>query len=152
MDPFHEMKQRDTAAGFISVGLTLFTAVLGIVNWFELRSLLLACLAFFNVKSSSWQGIDNFTFLMLGVAWLAYVFYCQYLLKKKAISKQVMQATARLLAIQLGLLFVCNLLSHVLLHVPFESYMMLFLVIEGTATLCLSLFAAKAARRQKFLQ
>lgn len=148
MDPFHEMKKRDTAAGFISVGITIFTSVLGIINWFELRSLLLACLAFFNVKASSWQGIDNFTFLLLGVAWLAYVFYSQYFLKKKAASKQVLQAAAMLLAIQLGLLFVCNLLTHVLLNVTFESYMLLFLVIEGISALLLSLFAIKASRER----
>ncbi|SDM84140.1 hypothetical protein SAMN04487897_101222 [Paenibacillus sp. yr247] len=146
MDPFREMKQKDTAAGFISVGLTIITSVLGILNWFELRSLLLACLAFFNVKASSWQGIDNFTFLLMGVGWLAYVFYGQHFLKKKAAAKQVLQAAAMLFAFQLGLLFVCNLLSHVLLKVAFESYMMLFLVIEGTAALLFSLFAVKAAR------
>jgi hypothetical protein len=148
MEPFREMKQQDTAAGFISVGLTIITSVLGIINWFELRSLTLACLAFFNVKASSWQGIDNFTFLLLGIVWLAYVYYCQYFLKKKASAKQVFQAVAMLLAIQLALLFVCNLLSHVLLNVPFESYMMFFLIIEGTAVLLLSLIAVRAARQR----
>jgi hypothetical protein len=148
MDPYREMKQKDTAAGFISVGLTIITSVLGIINWFELRSLILAFLAFFNVKASSWQGIDNSSFLLLGIVWLAYVYYCQYFLKKKASAKQVLQAAAMLLAIQLGLLFMCNLLSHVLLNVPFESYMMFFLVIEGIATLLLSLFAVRAARQR----
>lgn len=148
MEPFREMKQKDTAAGFISVGLTIITSVLGIINWFQLRSLTLACLAYFNVKASSWQGIDNLTFLLLGIVWLAYVYYCQYFLKKKASAKQVLQAAAMLLAIQLGLLFICNLLSHVLLNVPFESYMLYLLIIEGTATLFLSLFAVRAARQR----
>jgi hypothetical protein len=148
MDPYREMKQKDTAAGFISVGLTIITSVLGIINWFELRSFTLACLAYFNVKASAWQSIDNFSFLLLGIVWLAYVYYGQYFLKKKASAKQVLQAAAMLLAIQLGLLFLCNLLSHLLLNVPFESYMMFFLVIEGIATVLLSLFAVRAARQR----
>lgn len=148
MDPFLEMKQRDPAAGYKSVGITVITAALGIMNWFELRSLLLVLLTFFGVKRSSWQGIDNLSFLFMGVVWLAYVFYCQYYLKKKAEAKQVLQASAMLLAIQLGILFVCNLFSHVLLRVPFEMYMMLFLMIEGVLTLLLGWFAWSEARKR----
>ncbi|WP_171687407.1 hypothetical protein [Paenibacillus planticolens] len=142
------MKQRDPSAGYKSVGITVITSALGIINWFELRGLLLVLLTFFGVKRDSWQGIDNFSFLLMGVAWLAYVFYCQYDLKKKAEAGQVLQASAMLLAIQLGLLFVCNFLSHVLLGVPFEAHMMLFLIVEGALTLLLGWFAISAARRR----
>lgn len=149
MDPFLEMKQRDPSAGYKSVGITVITAALGVVNWFELRGLLLVLLTFFGVKRSSWQGIDNFSFLLMGIVWLAYVFYCQYYLKKKAEDKQVLQASAMLLAIQLGLLFVCNLLSHVLLGVPFESSMLLFLIIEGALTVLLGWFSLHAVRSRR---
>ncbi|MBP1966553.1 ABC transporter substrate-binding protein [Paenibacillus aceris] len=69
-------------------------------------------------------------------------------LKKKAEAKQVLQASAMLLAIQLGLLFICNFLSHILLSVPFETHMMLFLILEGVLTLMLGWFAISAARRR----
>ncbi|MDR6882057.1 hypothetical protein [Bacillus sp. 3255] len=148
MDPFLEIKQPDATAGYKSVGITVITAAIGVINWFELRGLLLVLLTFFGVKRSSWQGIDNFSFLFMGVVWLAYVFYCQHYLKKKAEAKQVLQASAMLLAIQLGLLFVCNLFSHVLLSVPFESYMLLFLIVEGIMTLLLGWYSLHAARRR----
>lgn len=148
MDPFLEMKQRDSSAGYKSVGITAITAALGVINWFELRGLLLVLLTFFGVKRSSWQGIDNFSFLLMGVVWLAYVFYCQHYLKKKAEAGQVLQASAMLLAVQLGLLFICNLFSHVLLGVPFEPQMMLFLIIEGILMLLLGAYSFYAARKR----
>jgi hypothetical protein len=148
MNPIHEMNQKHTTAGLISVGLTILTSVLGIFNWLALRSLLLSLLAFFQIKPSAWQGIDNITFLLLGIIWLAYVYYSQYYLKKKVIAKQVLRSVARLLSLQMWILFFSDLLSNLLIQVSLASFNMPVLLIEGSAAILLSLLAVMSARHQ----
>jgi hypothetical protein len=148
MDPIHEMNQKHAAAGLISVGLTIVTSVLGIFNWLALRSLLLSLLAFLQVKPSAWQGIDNITFLLLGIIWLAYVYYSQYYLKKKAIAKQVLKAATRLLSLQMWVLFFSDLVSNLLFRASLVPSNMPVLLIEGSAALLLSFLAVMSARHQ----
>jgi hypothetical protein len=104
MNPFHEEQKKKAAAGLISFGLTIVFSLLGIYNWMELRSLIITMLAVLKVDPYAWQGIDNLTFIMAGVGWLAYVFYSQYYLRKQALAGRVMPAVALLLACQLWLL------------------------------------------------
>jgi hypothetical protein len=148
MDPIHEMNQKYIAAGLISGGLTILTSVLGIFNWLALRSLLLSLLTSLQVKPSAWQGIDNVTFVLFGIIWLAYVYYSQYYLRKKAIAKQVLKAAAGLLSLQMWILFFSDLVPSLLIRPSLASYNMLVLLIEGSVALLLSLLAVISARHQ----
>jgi hypothetical protein len=148
MDPIHEMNQKHTAAGLISVGLAILTAVLGIFNWLALRSLILSLLAFLQVKPSAWQGIDNITFLLLGIIWLAFVYYSQYYLKKKAIAKKVLKAAAGLLSVQMWMLFFSDLVANLLIRASLVPSNMPVLLIEGSAAILLSLLTMMSARHQ----
>ncbi|QGQ96562.1 hypothetical protein EHS13_17575 [Paenibacillus psychroresistens] len=148
MNTIREMNQKHPTAGLISVGLTILTSVLGIYNWLALRSLILSLLAFFEVKPSAWQGIDNITFLLLGIIWLANVYYSQWYLKKKVIAKQVLKSIARLLSIQMWILFISDLLSNLLIRSSLVPSNIQVLLIEGSAAILLTLLAVMSARHQ----
>ncbi|KIL40550.1 hypothetical protein SD70_12395 [Gordoniibacillus kamchatkensis] len=109
MNPFHEERRRVAAATFIAVLLTVAFSLLGIYNWMELRGFVLSMLAVFKIDPLAWQGVDNMTFLLFGVAWLAYVFYSHYYLRKHALHGRALAAAVRLLAVQMWLLLMCRI-------------------------------------------
>jgi hypothetical protein len=108
MNPFHDEHKRRTEANLLSLAITVVFSVLGIYNWMEVRAFIIGMLATLKVNPFAWQGIDNITFLLAGVAWLAYVFYSQHYLKKNALAGRLLPAAALLLALQFWLLFVCR--------------------------------------------
>lgn len=108
MNPFHEEQRRRTAAAFVSVAVAIAFSLLGLYNWMELRVFVIGMLAALKADPLAWQGVDNMTFLLFGVAWLAYVFYSHYYLKRQALKGRLLQAAARLLAVQLWLLALCR--------------------------------------------
>lgn len=97
-------------AGFLSLAVTVVLSALGIYNWMEFRDFVIGMLAAFKVNPFAWQAIDNMTFLLSGVIWLAYVFFCQFYIRKQALKRRWLPASVLLLAVQLWLLLVCRVL------------------------------------------
>ncbi|QHT59629.1 hypothetical protein GXP70_06475 [Paenibacillus lycopersici] len=109
MDPLLQEHRRQTVAGFLSVALTVVLAALGIADWLAVRGAFIDLLSRAGVDPYAWQAVEYGTFITLGIIWLAYVYYAQHYLKQRADAGKIWAACAKLLAIQLALLFVCEL-------------------------------------------
>ncbi|WNQ09483.1 hypothetical protein MJA45_17825 [Paenibacillus aurantius] len=139
MDPLLEHRRRNSAA-LLSLAGAALASVLGLWNWLELRSLVLSLLAYNRVDPFSWKGIDNMTFLLFGILWLAYVFYSQHFLRTRIMRRRGWTAAARLLAVQLWLLLLCRGLPMALGTAP-AGGREVWLALTGLAALLLTGFA-----------
>lgn len=147
MNPFYEEQRKRTAAGLVSFGFTTVLSLLGLYNWMELRTLIVTMLAVLKVDPYAWQGIDNMTFLMAGIGWLAYVFYSQFYLRKQALAKRLLPAAALLLACHLWLLVLCRGIP-ALFGVIGQSHA-LAMTIEGVMAFLLTLYVLSSRRNHR---
>jgi hypothetical protein len=147
MNPFHEEQKRKTQAGLISLAITIVFSLLGIYNWMELRAFIISILAAMKVEPFAWQGIDNMSFLISGVAWLAYVFYSQFYMRKQALEGRLLPAAALLLAVQLWLLVLCRGVPALLGDI--DRAHGFALPAEGAAALLLTAYALSSGRYRR---
>lgn len=85
------------------------TGAVGILNWFKLREVQKAVVTHSGASIWSWQAIDNFTFLGLGIIWLCIVLFSQYYYEKGCKKKRVWKNFFLITGIQLLLLFLSYL-------------------------------------------
>lgn len=135
MNPFHE-QERKASAALYAFALTIFFSLLALYNWTELRTLIVTMLAVGRVDPYAWKAIDNTSFLLAGIGWLAYVFYSQHYLRKQAFNGRLLRGAALLLAGQLWLLVLCRGVP-ALFGVIDKTYG-LIIMIEGAVALLLT--------------
>jgi hypothetical protein len=120
MDSFIKEQRRRTVAGVLSVLLTILTGALGLYMWISMRSLVLDLLLVFRVNPWSWRFIDNFSFLLFGIAWLGFVLYAQHYYNQGALRSRLLSRLCWMTGIQFLLLFLCRIVP-VLLHTEVQS-------------------------------
>jgi len=147
MDPFLKENKRQMAAGLLSAGMAVVTGALGIFNWLAMRSFLLSLLAYFRVDPFAWKGIDNFLFLLMGLGWLAYVYFSQHCLKKGILAGHGWKSLTLLLSAQLWLLAACRLIPMGLGAAPTGRADLLAASAESALAVFFTLAAALAGRR-----
>jgi hypothetical protein len=115
MDSFIKERRRRTIAGVLSVLLTILTGALALYIWISMRSLVMDLLLVFHVNLWSWRFIDNFSFLLFGIAWLGFVLYAQHYYNQGALKSRLLSRLCLMTGIQLLLLFMCRIVP-LLLH------------------------------------
>ncbi|QHW31173.1 hypothetical protein GZH47_10110 [Paenibacillus rhizovicinus] len=110
MDPLLQEHRRQTLAGFLSVGLTVILSVLGIFDWLAIRGAAIDVFSYIGVDPYAWQAVEYGTFITLGIIWLAFVYYAQHYLKKRADAGRIWSSFTKLLAVQLAVLFLCEMI------------------------------------------
>ncbi|MBW7453358.1 hypothetical protein ACFOLF_13910 [Paenibacillus sepulcri] len=111
MDEFLKRSNRQAKAGIYSYLLSFATSALGIYLWFELRDLISSLLIVFNINPSAWRAIDNFSFLLLGILWLACVFFVQHVYHKSYLAGCLFRRVCLVIGIQMLIWSVIRLIS-----------------------------------------
>jgi len=92
----------------LSYLVTVFTMVLGLLNWMALQNVLQFLLVNSSISRASWAAIEDFSFVLLGIVWLCIVLYSQHYYAKGVKKKKLWRNASFLTGIQVLLLFVCE--------------------------------------------
>lgn len=92
-----------------SYALAAVTGVIGLINWFILRDVVLTFLVNHSISHWAWQAIDNFTFIVFGICWLVIVLFSQYYYIRGMQRSKGLKNFAFITSIQLLLLVVCQM-------------------------------------------
>ncbi|AZN41449.1 hypothetical protein [Paenibacillus albus] len=147
MDPLLREHKKHAMAGFLSVLLTGVVSIIGIVNWFSLRGLVIALLGYFKVDPFKWQAVDYSLLIILGIGWLVFVYFSQYLFKKHALTGGLWKSFTKLLSIQAWILFACGL-PYLLtgMRSKLETDWIL-VAVEGVCALVFTILSAKLEKK-----
>ncbi|WP_248926216.1 hypothetical protein [Paenibacillus hamazuiensis] len=97
-------------AGIVAASLlSAVSAVLGLLNWIILREAEQTIVVRSSISRWSWQAIDSFSFLLLGMAWLSFVLFVQHYLMKAPDVRSLWGRALCVIGAQTLLLFACRL-------------------------------------------
>ncbi|MBM7566052.1 hypothetical protein [Paenibacillus sacheonensis] len=147
MDPLLQEHRRQTAAGFLSVALTVVLSFIGIFDWLSMRGVVIDLLSYYGVDPYAWQAVEYGTFIVLGIVWLAFVYYCQHFLKMRALAGKLWVSFTKLFAIQLAVLFGCELIVFAIDEKKNLTEAWLLAAAEGICALALFLVSIALAKR-----
>ena len=131
--------------------LSAFTGALGLLNWIVLREMLMTLVASSSISRWSWRAIDQFSFLLLGMLWLAFVLYVQHDYARRA-ERQTLWSTVMLLTgIQALLLFFCHLIPPAIGIIRYTSLQFVMAGAEGVVgagLVCLARYYSSRKRNR----
>ncbi|GAB2565046.1 hypothetical protein [Gracilibacillus alcaliphilus] len=119
----------------ISYLLTVVTSVLGFIVWLNMKETVMLLVIAGSVSRWSLSAIENFSFLILGMIWLAVVYSSQNYYAKAVTYKQLANRFFTFSIIQIVLLLFCQLAPIVSGLFPLESINGNFVIIEMLALL-----------------
>lgn len=120
---------------FISYLLTVVTSILGFIVWLNMKETVMLLVIASSVSRWSLSAIENFSFLILGMIWLAVVYASQNYYAKAVTYKQLSNRFFSFSITQIVLLLLCQLTPVVSGLLPFKSMDGYFIIIEVLALL-----------------
>lgn len=101
-------KGQEILQKLIVLGLTTLTAGIGLILWFIMRDTLMTYLLYFSIDTWKIPAVDNFSFVLLGIGWLIFVFIMHHILTKSLKRNGVFSTFLIICGYQILLLCICN--------------------------------------------
>jgi len=143
MDDYMKMSSRKAKAGIYSYLLSFVTSGAGIYLWFEIRDLIADLLIVLHIDPSAWRAFDNFSFLLLGVLWLAFVFITQHAYQKSYLAGALFRRVCLVIGIQMLIWFAMRLLSVLVQAATLHAWGWILLICMGGIAMILIFYARK---------
>ncbi|GGD89190.1 hypothetical protein [Paenibacillus nasutitermitis] len=143
MDDYMKMSSRKAKAGIYSYLLSFVTSGLGIYLWFEMRDLISNLLIVLHINPSAWRAFDNFSFLLLGVLWLAFVFITQHAYQKSYLAGTLFRRVCLVIGIQMLIWFAMRLIAVLIQAITLHAWGWILFICAGGAGMVLILYARK---------
>ncbi|MBM7680281.1 putative ferric reductase [Pullulanibacillus pueri] len=109
MNPNLNSNKKTAMSTLVSYLLAAITGMIGFLNWFMLRNLVLTYMATSSIKQEAWRAVDSFTFVVFGILWLFVVIFSQYYYLKGTRHKKLMHHFCLMTSGQIFLLAACQI-------------------------------------------
>ncbi|KRG13138.1 MULTISPECIES: hypothetical protein [Lederbergia] len=104
----NDSKGQATILKLTVLGLATISAGIALGLWFVIRDTLMTYLLYLSFDKWKIPAVDNFSFVLLGIGWLIYVFLIHYKLTKSLESRKLFSTFLIVCGYQILLLFLCN--------------------------------------------
>ncbi|CAG7617551.1 hypothetical protein ACFQI7_02295 [Paenibacillus allorhizosphaerae] len=140
MNSLPDRSSKRRLSAILAYLLSAFTGALGLLNWIVLREMLMTIVSNSSISRWSWQAIDQFSFLLLGMIWLAFVLYVQHDYVKRAERQAMWSMVSIMTGIQAVLLFLSHLIPPAIGIIRYTSLQFTIAGAEGIAGAALLYF------------